>query len=158
MKRTTLEKRSLGLLFCLSLLAIATPGFAENRAGAVTVSPYVGGYIFDHEQTYQNLETSPIYGIRAGYNFTENWGAEARFGYINADSRLPNGPEANVLTYGVDALYHFNVTPEFVPFINRQVSVSKGPWTLDLAPWTSWPHGPHGPLHDSEFIRLYLLG
>jgi len=121
MKRTTLEKRSLGLLFCLSLLAIATPGFAENRAGAVTVSPYVGGYIFDHEQTYQNLETSPIYGIRAGYNFTENWGAEARFGYINADSRLPNGPEANVLTYGVDALYHFNVTPEFVPFLSAGI-------------------------------------
>ena len=117
MERTMLKKRSLGLLLGLSVLAAAAPGFAENRAGAVTVSPYVGGYIFDHEQSYQNLETSPTYGIRAGYNFTENWGAEARFGYANADSRLPNGPEANVFTYGIDALYHFNVTPEFVPFL-----------------------------------------
>ena len=117
MRRTTLEKRSLGLLLGLSLLATATPGFAENRAGAVTVSPYVGGYVFDHEQSYQNLETSPVYGIRAGYNFTENWGAEARFGYINADSRRADGQEANVLTYGIDALFHFNVTPEFVPFL-----------------------------------------
>ena len=117
MKRAMLKKRSLGLLLGLSVLAAAAPGFAENRAGAFTVSPYVGGYIFDHEQSYQNLETSPTYGIRAGYNFTENWGAEARFGYANADSRLPNGPEANVFTYGIDALYHFNVTPEFVPFL-----------------------------------------
>lgn len=117
MKRTKLEKRSLGLLLGLALLASAAPGFAENRAGAFTVSPYVGGYIFDHEQSYQNLETSPVYGIRAGYNFTENWGAEARFGYSNPDSRLPSGPEAHVLTYGIDALYHFNVTPEFVPFV-----------------------------------------
>lgn len=117
MKRTKLEKRSLGLLLGLALLASAAPGFAENKAGAFTVSPYVGGYIFDHEQSYQNLETSPVYGIRAGYNFTENWGAEARFGYSNPDSRLPNGPDAQVLTYGIDALYHFNVTPEFVPFV-----------------------------------------
>jgi len=117
MKRTKLQKRSLGLLLGLSLLASAAPGFAENRAGAITVSPYVGGYIFDHEQSYQNLETSPTYGIRAGYNFTENWGAEARFGYSNPDSRLPNGQDAQVLTYGIDALYHFNVTPEFVPFL-----------------------------------------
>jgi len=117
MKRTTQGKRSLGLLLGLSLLAAATPGLAENRAGAVTVSPYVGGYVFDHEQTYQNLETSPVYGVRAGYNFTENWGAEARFGYINADSRRANGPDANVLTFGIDALYHFNVTPQFVPFL-----------------------------------------
>lgn len=117
MKRVMLEKRSLGLLLGLSLLASATPGFAENKAGAVTLSPYIGGYVFDHEQTYQNLETSPIYGIRAGYNFTENWGAEARFGYANPDSRRANGPEAHVVTYGIDALYHFNVTPEFVPFV-----------------------------------------
>jgi OOP family OmpA-OmpF porin len=117
MKRTKLQKRSLGLLLGLSLLTSAAPGFAENRAGAITVSPYVGGYIFDHEQSYQNLETSPTYGIRAGYNFTENWGAEARFGYSNPDSRLPNGQDAQVLTYGIDALYHFNVTPEFVPFL-----------------------------------------
>jgi len=117
MNRVMLKKGSMGLLLSLSLLATATPGFAENKAGAVTLSPFVGGYVFDHEQPYQNLKTSPVYGIRAGYNFTENWGAEARFGYSKADSRVPNSPDANVVSYGIDALYHFNVTPEFVPFL-----------------------------------------
>ena len=117
MKKSSLKTKSTGLLLTLSLLALATPGLAENRSGAVTISPYVGGYHFDHEQLYQNLETSPIFGVRAGYNFTENWGAEARFGYIRAESRAPNYSEANVYSYGIDALYHFNVTPNFVPFL-----------------------------------------
>ena len=117
MKKPSIRKRLLASLLSLSLLALATPGLAENRPGAVTISPYVGGYIFDHEQSYQNLETSPIFGIRAGYNFTENWGAEARFGYVHAESRSPNYPEADVYSYGIDALYHFNVTPNFVPFL-----------------------------------------
>jgi OOP family OmpA-OmpF porin len=99
------------------MLALATPGFAENRSGAFTVSPYVGGYTFDHEQMYQNLENSPIFGIRAGYNFTENWGLEGRFGYVLAEDRNPNYPESDVYSYGIDALYHFNLTPNFVPFL-----------------------------------------
>jgi len=117
MKKPSIRKRLLASLLSLSLLALATPGLAENRPGAVTISPYVGGYHFDHEQSYQNLETSPIFGLRAGYNFTENWGAEARFGYVHAESRSPNYPEADVYSYGIDALYHFNVTPNFVPFL-----------------------------------------
>lgn len=72
MKKSALNRSSLGLLLSLSLLAAAAPVLAENRSGAVTVSPYVGGYTFDHKVNYQNLEISPIYGIRAGYNFTEN--------------------------------------------------------------------------------------
>lgn len=117
MNKIRLRKGPLGLLLSVSLLASATPGFAENRAGAFTVSPFVGGYVFDHEQNYQNLESSPIFGVRAGYNFTENWGAEARFGYVLAESRPPNYPEADVYSYGIDALYHFNLTPDFVPFL-----------------------------------------
>lgn len=117
MKKSSLKKKSTGLLLTLSLLALATPGLAENRSGAVTISPYVGGYHFDHEQLYQNLETSPIFGLRAGYNFTENWGAETRFGYVHTESRAADSSEANVYSYGIDALYHFNVTPNFVPFL-----------------------------------------
>ena len=117
MKKIAVKKSTLGLLVSLSLLASATPSFAENQAGAVTVSPYVGGYTFDHSESYQDLRISPIFGLRAGYNFTENWGAEARVGYIHAESRADSNIKANVYSYGIDALYHFNVTPNLVPFL-----------------------------------------
>src|SRR5674476_669060 len=117
MEKRSLKNRLMVLLLGLFMLALATPGFAENRAGAVTLSPYVGGYTFDHDQVYQNLEISPIFGLRAGYNFTQSWGAEARIGYVLAESRAPNYPEADVYSYGFDLLYHFNGGGTFVPFL-----------------------------------------
>lgn len=117
MKKRLVGKRLTGVLLSMSMLALAAPGFAENRAGTFNLSPYVGGYTFDHDQRYQNLENSPIFGIRAGYNFTENWGAEARFGYVLAEHRAANYPEADVYSFGIDALYHFNPSGSFVPYL-----------------------------------------
>jgi OOP family OmpA-OmpF porin len=107
----------MGLLLSLAMLALATPAFAENRADGFTISPYMGGYTYDHDQSYQNLEISPIYGLRMGYNFDKNWGVEGRFGYALAESRGAKFQEADVYSYGIDALFHLNVTPNFVPFL-----------------------------------------
>ncbi len=122
MRKRLIRKKLTGLLLSFSLLAVATPGFAENRSGAITLTPFVGGYTFEHKKSdkgeaYQDLETSPIFGLRAGYNFTENWGAEATFGYILAENRKPNYPEADVYTFGIDALYHFNPKGTLVPYL-----------------------------------------
>ena len=117
MKRSLRINGLIGSMLGLSMLALATPGFAENLPGAVTLSPYIGGYTFDHSQSYQNLENSLIYGLRLGYNFDKNWGVEGRFGYVLAESRGAKFQEADVYSYGIDALYHFNVTPNFVPFL-----------------------------------------
>jgi outer membrane beta-barrel protein len=117
MEKRLLVNRLMGLLLSLLMLALATPGCAENRAGAVTLSPYIGGYTFDHDQSYQNLEIAPIYGMRLGYNFDQNWGVEGRFGYVLAESRGAKFQEADVYSYGIDALFNWNVTPNFVPFL-----------------------------------------
>lgn len=110
----TKRKQLTGTLLGLFLLSLSTPGFAENRAGAYSLSPFVGGHTFDSKQ---DLETSPIFGLRAGYNFTENWGAEAVFSYTLAEAEEPNYPETDAYSYGVDALYHFNPRGNFVPFL-----------------------------------------
>jgi OmpA-OmpF porin, OOP family len=118
MRKSLLRKRLTGYLLSLAMLALATPGFAENRGGGFTISPYLGGYTYDHDQSYQNLEISPIYGLRLGYNFNKNWGVEGRFGYALAESRDDaHFQEADVYSYGIDALFHWNVTPNFVPFL-----------------------------------------
>ena len=107
-------RRLLGSLLSVAMLAIATPGFAENRAGALTLSPFAGGYRFDNAQ---RLEDSATYGMRTGYNFTENWSGEVTFGYVLAESKDPNYPETDAYSYGLDALYHFNPGGNFVPFL-----------------------------------------
>ena len=56
------------LLLGVFLLALATPGFAENQAKTMTLDVFTGGYQFDE---HQQLDLRSYYGLRAGYNFTK---------------------------------------------------------------------------------------
>lgn len=102
----------------LLLVTLTTPGFAENRQGSFNLSPYVGGYILDKKTPF---ESRPIFGLRAGYNFTENIGAEAMVGYSLSETRLALGAagskETDLYRYGVDILYHFMPQHDLVPFV-----------------------------------------
>lgn len=97
------------------LVTLATPGFAENRQGSFNLSPFVGGYVLDKDQ---REESRPIFGLRAGYNFTRNLGAEAMFGYSLTETKIRYGSrETDLYRYGVDILYHFMPESNFVPFV-----------------------------------------
>jgi outer membrane beta-barrel protein len=110
-----MKKLLKGTLTGLLLVTLATPGFAENRQGAATVSPFVGGYVLDKDQ---REESRPMFGLRAGYNFTENFGAEAMFGYSLTETRMGYGSrETDLYRYGIDLLYHFMPQSNFVPFV-----------------------------------------
>jgi outer membrane beta-barrel protein len=99
----------------LLLVTLATPGFAENRQGAVTLSPFIGGYLLDHKQMF---ESRPEFGLRAGYNFTKNFGAEAMLGYSLTETKEQSGSrETDMYRYGVDLLYHFMPDNKLVPFV-----------------------------------------
>jgi outer membrane beta-barrel protein len=103
------------ILPAILLVTLATPGFAENREGAVTVSPFVGGYLLDKNQPFENR---PIFGLRAGYNFTKHIGAEAMFGYSLTEMKNAYGSrETDLYRYGVDLLYSFMPDGDFVPFV-----------------------------------------
>jgi OOP family OmpA-OmpF porin len=104
------------LSLALLLPALVTPAMAENRAGALTLSPFIGGYTFD---CFQCLDTVWYYGVRAGYNFTENLGLEGMFGYAptQTDACGYKGRDIDVFRYGLDILYHFMPEGKFVPFV-----------------------------------------
>lgn len=72
-------KKQLILMLAGSLLAITTAASADNREGAFSISPVVGGYLYDGKQ---HLDTNLIYGARAGYNFTKAFGVEALFDHV----------------------------------------------------------------------------
>jgi len=108
-------KKQLALLVAGSLLAMSTVASAANKAETFSISPVIGGYLFDGKQ---HLKTNVIYGVRAGYNFTDAFGVEALFDYLhNNDSTLGPKPGISMFRYGAEMLYHFFPENKFVPYV-----------------------------------------
>ena len=72
---------TLGILICV----MVSPGIssAEIREGSFSITPQLGGYLFEGNQDLKNGFT---FGLGAGYNFTRNLGAEFFLNYINSES------------------------------------------------------------------------
>ncbi len=94
-------------------LALSKPVLAEIRPESFSVSPFVGGYWFEGNQY---LEHRPVYGLRLGYDFTKNWGAEGVFDYIDTKYKATD-TNTNVYNYRVEGLYHFLPGGKLVPFL-----------------------------------------
>jgi OOP family OmpA-OmpF porin len=109
-------KKILLITVALPLLFLGAPALAQNRAGAVTLSPFVGGYMFD---CFQRLDNNWYYGLRVGYNYTAHWGSEAMFGMVPTSSKARgyDGRSVSVFRYGIDVLYHLWPDRKFVPFL-----------------------------------------
>lgn len=101
-------------LTCAAMLVMATSAVAGEREGALSVSPFIGGYTFDG---VQHLETSPVYGLRLGYDLTKNWEVEAVADYLATDG-TQNDTSINALSYRVDILYNcLEVGGPIVPYV-----------------------------------------
>lgn len=103
------------LVVLLFLCTVASPAVAAGiRADSVTLSGIVGGYTFDGKQ---HLETRPVIGLRAGYNFTKYFGVEALFDYVPTKSTLTGSGDINVYRYGGDLLLHLLPDNRLVPYL-----------------------------------------
>jgi OOP family OmpA-OmpF porin len=114
-------KCKLSLLAACSLLAIATAASAANKEDTFSLSPVIGGITFAGTQ---HLQTNPVYGLRAGYNFTKAIGVEALFDYAhtkNTRSGIDNGRtyggDVDFYRYGGELLYHFMPDEKLVPYL-----------------------------------------
>lgn len=108
-------KKKLALLVAGSLMAVATVASAGNKAGSFSISPVIGGYLYDG---VQHLDTNLVYGARAGYNITKHLGIEALFDYVNpTDSSKFSAKNVAMYRYGGELLYHFFPDNNFVPYI-----------------------------------------
>jgi len=102
------------LLAVAGILAVVTVASAANREGQFSVSPVIGGYTYDNNQGRKS-DVNMIYGARAGYNLTKNFGIEGLFDYVNSSS--PTGSDINMYRYGGELLYHFTPDNAFVPYL-----------------------------------------
>jgi len=111
------------LIALLVLACGATQAPAQNKAGALTLSPMIGGYVFEGDQ---NLDHSLTVGLAAGYNLTENWAAELALNAIDAESDVGN-VDVNGFLVRLDGLYHFMPENRLVPYL----AAGLGQLTLD---------------------------
>jgi len=118
------------LLFALlATLTSSPPLQAGERAGAFSVSPYIGGYTFDGTQ---HFETKPVYGLRLGYDITDNIGVEGVFNYVATKSTKGYGSR-NAISYRLDLLYNFQPQQKLVPY----VAIGGGGTNIDGSNYTS---------------------
>jgi OOP family OmpA-OmpF porin len=102
----------------VALAALAAVGLcssvsqAENRAGTIAITPFVGGYTFDG---MQQLDPSMLFGVRAGYNITNRFGVEGLF--ESAPDVENDLNAAKMLNYRMEVLYNLFPNNKFVPFL-----------------------------------------
>jgi OOP family OmpA-OmpF porin len=106
----------------LLVLLLTSAAMAEVKAGSVSITPYIGGYLFEGNQ---DLKHAPVFGLRGGYNFTKHLGLEGYFHYVKSEFKdLPGNPDMKVFGFGIDGLYHFMPESRLVPFLAAGVSNS----------------------------------
>jgi OmpA-OmpF porin, OOP family len=101
--------------FILMIISVASSGFCQEKTGAFYLSPFIGGYTFEGNQ---DLGTRPVYGLRAGYNFTKNIDAELVFGY-DSTKYTPAAVDIDTKAYNyrLEGLYNFMPDKRLVPFV-----------------------------------------
>ncbi|NTW77875.1 MAG: OmpA family protein, partial [Syntrophaceae bacterium] len=55
-------KKIVMFLVCMALLSVVTVGFAQVRPGSVTITPTIGGYMFEGNE---DMDNSLSVGLRA---------------------------------------------------------------------------------------------
>jgi len=101
------------------VLALVGVVHAGERAGAFSISPYVGGYIYDeHDQNGQAALTrnKPVYGLRFGYDFTDSLEAELVANLARAEFKVSER-RFNAWSYRADILYNFMPHSVVVPYL-----------------------------------------
>jgi len=102
------------VLSLIFTLALATAAAADIRPESFTLSPLIGGHLFDEDQ---NLENAFFWSLGLGYNLTDQAALEAVFSNTKADGESPGVNDTEVRTYRIDALYHFLPKQRLVPYL-----------------------------------------
>jgi OOP family OmpA-OmpF porin len=123
----------IGLIFLLAAGAVS----AQVKPGSLSLSPLVGGHLFEGDQ---DLEHNLTYGLGLGYSLDENWAVEAMFNYTDTETDT-DGDDVDAMLYRLDVLYNFMPSQRLVPYLAAGV----GGITMDPDPGE----------RDTDFIADY---
>lgn len=88
---------------------------AENRAGAVILTPMAGFHLFDGGL---DLDDGAAVGLGLGFNITPEWGIEADLRYTPTESTVSGADlDLDVWSFGLSGLYHFQPAADLNPYL-----------------------------------------
>ncbi|MDR1872916.1 MAG: OmpA family protein [Deltaproteobacteria bacterium] len=123
------------LALLILILGGSGPALAQMKEGSFHLSA-MGGLVLPNNQSHFDNGPAALLGL--GYNFTRNWGLELMGTYApNLDNdgqahvyknhRWESGQgEGDISMLRVSALYHFDTSSNFVPYISAGLG---GQWT-----------------------------
>jgi len=106
-----MKKTVLSLIVLAATFLGAYPALAEINGGEFSISPFVGGFIYDGTQ---HLSSSIAFGARLGYNLDRNWGVEGSLTY--ARPRF-DGKYGYLVNVRGDVIYHIFPQNKLIPFL-----------------------------------------
>jgi OOP family OmpA-OmpF porin len=111
-----LKKTFCSIICMMFLFILSNVVSAQVRPSTFSVTPYLGGYLFDKDQ---KLGNAPVYGMSLGYNFTKYFGVEASGEYIatNYDLTVSDSRSTNVGNYRLDGIFNLIPDSRLVPFV-----------------------------------------
>jgi OOP family OmpA-OmpF porin len=116
-RRILMLKKTFCSIICMMfLLILSSVVSAQVRPSTFSVTPYVGGYLFDKDQ---KLHNAPVYGISLGYNFIKYFGVElsGEYIYTKYDLAVTDSNSANVGNYRLDGVFNLIPDSRLVPFV-----------------------------------------
>jgi OOP family OmpA-OmpF porin len=111
-----LKKTFCSIICMMFLLIMSNVVSAQVRPYTFSVTPYLGGYLFDKDQ---KLSNTLVNGISLGYSFTKYFGVEASGEYIATDYDLTvsGSRSTNVGNYRLDGIFNLIPDSRLVPFV-----------------------------------------
>ncbi|HBG08376.1 MAG: hypothetical protein A2075_17540 [Geobacteraceae bacterium GWC2_58_44] len=109
-------KKITSLMVVLALLALAGTVYAGERAGAFSISPFVGGYMYDEDEQPELQKNRILSGLRLGYDVTDSFGVELVGHYVWAKDKARD-KHIDAWSYRLDLLYNFMPRSTVVPYL-----------------------------------------
>jgi OOP family OmpA-OmpF porin len=113
-KEVTQMKKIVSFMVLLAVFVLTGVGHAGERAGAFSVSPFVGGYVFDDAQPVK--EHRMVYGGRLGYDWTDSFATELVLDYVRAELKNED-KHLDAYFYHLDFLYNLMPHSRVVPYL-----------------------------------------
>ncbi|MDT8422885.1 MAG: OmpA family protein [Desulfuromonadales bacterium] len=103
------------VILLVVVMAFSSSALAENRAGAVTLTPLVGIHVLDGAL---DLENQGFAGLGFGYNVDKNWSLELDGRYTPTEYDASRGSrDVGIYTIGAGLLYHFQPEDALNPYL-----------------------------------------
>ena len=110
-----MKKCMITLAALITVTFCSSAAMAENRAGAVNLTPVIGGYNGDGTQ---GIDPNLLYGLKAGYNITDRFGIEGLLHYVHTKEWTQgSGQSLDMASYRLELLYHLFPKSVLVPFL-----------------------------------------